>query len=137
MKGWPDCKPQLVFGLRAIGVLAALVLSCCIIGAYRTTGFGSDEEVIAAQLFLSLIITAPFCLVVTAGMRWRHKVALFGLVTFTGIVFSHVHAAVQESVVLRQYGQNPTSRIVVHRWFPYGWTTISYEPQMRAWIGDD
>lgn len=107
------------------------------VGAYRTTGFGFEMEVIWAQLFMSLISTAPFCLLVTAGLPWVRKLALLSVVTFAGIAFSHIHAAVQEAAVLRRYGEHPASRVVVQRWFPYSRTTVSYEPPIGAWLGDD
>jgi len=63
--------------------------------------------------------------------------ALLGLVTFAGITFSHIHTAIQEAAVLRQHGVHPATRLIVHRWFPYGGTTMSYDPYLEIWIGDD
>lgn len=130
-------KPCILRVLRCLGILAVLAWSCCIVGAYRTTRFGFEMEVVWAQLFLSFLFTAPLCLVVGAKLSWLYKIALFCFATFSGIVFGHFHAAIQEAAVIRKYGEHPPARIVVHRWFPYTHNTVSYEPQMKVWIGDD
>ena len=130
-------KPRFFSIPRLLGVLAVFFWSCCSAGSYRTTGFGFEMEVIWGQLFMSLLLTAPACLMVTAGLSLLRRLGLVCLVTIATIAFGQVHAALQEGAVLRKHGEHPATRLIVHRWFPYGQSTMRYEPELGIWIGDD
>jgi hypothetical protein len=130
-------RSPVVLILRILGVLFVLAWSCYVVGGYRTTGFGFEMEVIWAQLFMSLIFTAPFCLIVSTGLKWSRKIALFAMVVFLGIGFSEIHAAVQEQVILREYGEHPATNFMIHRWFPYNRDVIWYNAEFEVWMGDD
>lgn len=120
-------KPMLITFLFAAAFIVA--------GSQRTAVAEWDGSVMAVQMVMAALFLALPCCILMKG--WSRRLELWLMVTLFGVLGADLHAALNESAVRHQHGENPASAVVEKRWFPFAKDTIRYEPAMRKWMGDD
>lgn len=139
-------RARVAFGEACFRCFAAVLITW--IGFYLFASFSTDGWYLTSDWWLrslrvltfgsafALVLMSPLSWVPFVGCSRRVIVAGMILIPFTASTSAEVFGRAQELTLLHQYGEKPSQKVYVNRWWPFTHHAIAGDPK-SGWHGWD